>query len=548
MEKNILIGGEAGQGSAVTSRFIAKVFCRLGYYVFNYRDYPSLIRGGHNFNILRVSDKPILSHNEKCDIILALDQKTIDLHQKDLDKKGFIFADKSLKSKKLFLLDMAPILKKLGGPKILENDILIGSFFKYFGVDKKFVVEEASKEFKGKEDLIIRAIDEGYNLVETKEILRPQKSGKYFISGAEGVGMGALAAGIDVYFAYPMTPATSLLNFLGKKQQTNNILVAQPENEIAVANAAISASFGGARSMVGSSGGGFALMTEAMSLAGMSEMPLVVYMAQRTAPSTGGPTYTGQSDLKFVLNCGHGEFPRVVIAPGDPQEAITRTQEAFYLSSKYNTLAFIMSDKHLAESDYSFKNLNKSPISNQRFILKNPPADYKSYKITANGVSPRVLPGQGPVVRGTSYEHNEHGNTIEDAVGIVKMNDKRLKKIKYLTQEVQKLNPATVYGKGTNLIISWGSTKGAIIDALPEIKGYRFLQISYIKPFPKELVKKEIKKSKKVILVENNATGLLGEVITEETGYAIENKILKYDGRPFTPEFLVEKLTNIKKK
>lgn len=548
MEKNILIGGEAGQGSAVTSRFIAKVFCRLGYYVFNYRDYPSLIRGGHNFNIIRVSDKPILSHNEKCDIILALDQKTIDLHQKDLDKKGFIFADKTLKSKKLFPLDMGPILTKLGGPKILENDILIGAFFKYFGVDKKFVFEEASKEFEAKAELIIRAIEEGYNLVETKEKLKPQKTGKYFISGAEGIGIGALAAGIDVYFAYPMTPATSLLNFFAKKQQAHNILVSQMDDEITVANAAISASFGGARSMVGSSGGGFALMTEAMSMAGMSEMPLVVYMAQRGAPSTGIPTYTEQGDLKFILSCGQGEFARVVVAPGDPQEAITRTQEAFYLSSKYNTLAFVMSDKHLAESDYSFEKLKQSSISNQRFILQNPPAEYKSYKITVNGVSPRALPGQGPVVRGTSYEHNEYGNTVEDAENIVKMNDKRLKKIKYLEREVQKLKPATVYGKGANLIIGWGSTKGAIIDALSELKGFRFLQISYIRPFPKDLVKKEIKKSKKVILVENNAIGLLGEVIAEETGLFIENKILKYDGRPFTPEILLNKIKNSKKK
>jgi len=548
MEKVVLIGGEAGQGSAVTSRFIAKVFCRFGYYVFNYRDYPSLIRGGHNFNVLRISDKPVYSHKEKYDVILALDQKTIDLHQKNLNKNGFIFADKTLKSKKIIPLDMGPILKKIGGPKILENDILIGGFFKYFGVDKKFVVEEAGKEFKGKADLIIRAIDEGYNLIEGKEKIKLQKPGKYFISGAEGVGIGALAANIDVYFAYPMTPATSLLNFFAKKQQTNNILVSQLDDEITVANAAISASFGGARSMVGSSGGGFALMTEAMSLAGMSEMPLVVYLAQRMAPSTGVPTYTGQGDLKLAINCGHGEFSKIIIAPGDPQEAIERTQEAFYLSSKYNTLSLIMSDKHLAESDYAFSDLKKSAISSRRFIIKNPPVNYKSYKITANGVSPRALPGQGPVVRTTSYEHNEYGYTVEDAKSIVKMSDKRLKKEKYIEKEIKKLNPATVYGRGKNLIISWGSTKGAIIDALSDLKGYRFLQISYIRPFPKEIVKKEIKKSKKIILVENDATGLLGDIITEQTSCAIGNKILKYDGRPFTPDFLIEKIKKPTKK
>ncbi len=424
----------------------------------------------------------------------------------------------------------------------LENDILIGAFFKYFGVDLDFLIKQAKKEFGENSDAIVMAIKEGYELVKAKEKIKKQETENYFISGAEGVGLGALAGGIDVYFAYPMTPATSLMNFLAKKQQSANIMVAQLENEIAVANSAVSASFGGARSMVGTSGGGFALMTEAMSLAGISEMPLVVYLAQRTAPATGVPTYTEQGDLKFALNGGHGEFIRIVAAPGDPQEAITRTQEAFYLSSKYNVLSFVLSDKHLAESDYSFKALKKSSVSNKRHLLDDPKSNYKSYKITANGVSPRVIPGQGTVARATSYEHNEYGFTVEDAQSVEKMKNKRKKKEQPILKEVLKLNPTSVYGKGENLIISWGSTKGAIIDALPELKGYRFLQISYINPFPSEIVKKEIKKSKRVVLAENNSTGLLGDVISEKTGCIIEEKILKYDGRPFTPDFLIREL------
>jgi 2-oxoglutarate ferredoxin oxidoreductase subunit alpha len=308
IKKTILIGGSAGQGSAVTSRFLAKIFCKLGYYVFNYRDYPSLIRGGHNFNVLKISDKPVFSHSEKYDIILALDQKTIDLHQKNLNAGGFVLADKKLKAKKQLSLDMEPLLEKIGGPKILENDILIGAFFKYFGIDSDFLTEQAKKEFGEKSDTLIKAIKEGHKLIVEKEKLKKRGTENYFISGAEGIGLGALAGGLDVYFAYPMTPATSLMNFLAKKQQSDNIMVVQLENEIAVANSAVSSSFGGARSMVGTSGGGFALMTEAISLAGMSEMPLVVYLAQRTAPATGVPTYTEQGDLKFVLNSGHGEF------------------------------------------------------------------------------------------------------------------------------------------------------------------------------------------------------------------------------------------------
>lgn len=543
MEKVILIGGKAGQGLALTSYFIGKIFCSLGYYVFNYRDYPSLIRGGHNFNVLRISDKPVYSHENKYDIILALDQKTVDLHQRNLDKNGFILGDKNLRAKKLYPVDLKSILNKLKAPTILEADILIGYLFRYFGIDKKILFKATEKEFKKKAGLIKQAITEGYNLAQKKETLRKRGSQKYFISGNEAIGIGAFAAGIDIYIAYPMTPATPVLHFLAKRQLEHNILVLQLENEIGIANAAVGTSFAGAKVMVGTSGGGFALMTEALSLAGMSELPLVVYLAQRTAPASGVPTYTAQGDLKFALNSGHGEFPRIVVAPGDPQEAIIRTQEAFYLASKYRTLAILLGDKHLGESNYSFDEIKKSPVNNQRFILKTPPKDYKNYKITKTGVSLRAVPGQGPFVRATSYEHNEHGNTIEDPDWIVKMNDKRLKKIRYLAQDIKKFNPVTVYGRGKNLIIGWGSTKGAIIDALPELNNFRFLQISYLSPFPKEKVTKEIKKSQKVILIENNATGLLGDVITEQTGLILKDKVLKYDARPFTPEVIIKKIT-----
>ncbi|MBI2038648.1 MAG: hypothetical protein HYT19_01870, partial [Candidatus Nealsonbacteria bacterium] len=231
--------------------------------------------------------------------------------------------------------------------------------------------------------------------------------------------------------------------------------------------------------------------------------------------------------------------PRLVVAPGDPQEAILRTQEAFYLSAKYRLPAIILGDKHLSESGYSFDILKESSLANPRFILGKIPLDYKSYKITKNGISPRLVPGQGPVVRANSYEHNEMGNTVESPEWIIKMNDKRIRKQAELGKEIKKLNPISVYGKGNNLIVSWGSTKGAIIDALPKLKNFRFLQISYLKPFPKEEVLKEIKKSPKVILAENNSTGLLGDIIAEQTGFIIKNKILKYDARPFTAEYII---------
>jgi len=544
MKKTILIGGVAGQGSAVTSRFIGKIFCRLGYFVFNYRDYPSLIRGGHNFNILEISDTPVYSQGEKYDIILALDQKTIDLHKDGLKEEGFILGSDKLNSDKLNPIDIGGILKKLGGPQILENDVFIGFLFKYFGIDKDFLLQEAKNEFGNNFEKIQKAIEEGYGISTETEKLEKNGEGNYFISGNEAISIGALSAGIDIYFAYPMTPATGVLHYLAKKEKEYSIIVSQLENEIAVANAALGASFTGAKVMVGSSGGGFALMTEAISLSGISELPLVVYLSQRTGPATGVPTYTSQGDLKFAVNAGHGEFSKIVIAPGDPQESILRTEESFYLATKYRIPVILLGDKHLGELDYSFKELNNSNVSKERFIIDNPSQDYKTYQMTDNGVSPVAVPGQGPVVKATSYEHDEYGNTIEDAEATIKMNDKRMRKVDGIEKEVNNLNPATVYGKGKNLIIGWGSTKGAIVDALKKIEDFRFLQISYIVPFPKEILKQEVENSDRVILIENNMTGLLGGIIREQTGIDIKERILKYDGRPFTAEYIIKKINN----
>jgi 2-oxoglutarate ferredoxin oxidoreductase subunit alpha len=541
MKKTILIGGVAGQGSAVTSRLIGKIFCRLGCFVFNYRDYPSLIRGGHNFNILEVSDKPVYSQGEKYDIIIALDQKTVDLHQKNLKEDGFVLASSRLQAEKIKAIDTKPILEELEGSQYLENDILIGWMFKYFGVDKEFLFEQIREAFGQNSEKIERAVEKGYLLAEEKEKLE-KKEGNYFISGNDGISIGAINAGLDVYLAYPMTPATAVLHYLAKKEKEYNIEVSQLENEIAVVNAALGASFAGARAMVGTSGGGFALMTEAISLSGISELPLVVYLSQRMGPATGVPTYNSQGDLKFAVNAGHGEFPKIVVAPGDSQEAISRTEEAFYLTAKYRTPVILIGDKHLGESDYTFKELKSSSVSKDRFLLKNLPEDYKTYEITDSGVSLAAVPGQGPVVRATSYEHDEYGYTIEDAETTVAMNKKRMRKAEQIEREVSRLKPIAVYGDGKSLIIGWGSTKGAIIDALPELDGFRFLQISYITPFPRDIVKKEIEKSDKVILIENSVTGLLGDIITEQTGLSVSKKVLKYDGRPFTADYIIREL------
>ena len=544
MERQILIGGEAGQGIAKAAEILGKAFVREGFYVFNYRDYPSLIRGGHNFNVLRISDEPIMSHEfEGHDIVIALNDDTIVKHAAEMKENAVIFAPNRVNAEKKISVDTEAIIKELKVPRIMENTILIAAAWKRFGMPFETLEKTIREELKGNE-AAVEAARRGYDAVDAGHAIdiKPEKKPRYFISGSQAVALGAIASGIDLYIAYPMTPATPVLHYLAALQTKYDYQVIQLENEIAVANAALGASYAGAMTMIGTSGGGFALMGEAMSMQGMSEVPLVAYLAMRNAPSTGIPTYTGQGDLKMAVNIGHGEYPKVVVAPGDPKEAFERTLEAFYLAYKYRVLSIIVSDKHLAESTYTIDGFSPR-VKPERFIIENVPSDYKSYEITETGVSPRAVPGQADVpVRATSYEHDEYGYTTEEGEWAIKMNDKRFRKVKYISEEIERLEPVSVYGSGDKVIVSWGSTKGAILDAIKQLDGWKFVQVSYIEPFPVDPFLDAIKDAERIVLVENDVTGLLGDIIAEKTGMIIEEKILKYDARPFTPEYIIRRL------
>lgn len=495
---SILIGGQAGQGINKVSKIISSIVAKRGYYTFNYRDYPSLIRGGHNFNILTISDKRVNSYTHKIDFILALDVDTMKLHQYKLNYDCTILNFQS------FI-----------GLGRNTNIALAGALVKLLGIDRTELLKEIKKEFGTKEALSAaeRGFDSQGELV--KYHLKKLKNRINILDGSEGVAIGAVNSGLNIYFAYPMTPATPVMNYLARK-----VLVIQPESEIAVVNAALGASFAGAKVMVGTSGGGFDLMTEALSLQGVSEIPLVVYLASRPGPSTGVPTYSAQSDLNIALRAGHGEFPRVVIAPGDPIECIEKTNEAFYLSEKFKCLSIILSDKHLAEGEYGTDSKPNRPI-----------------KFSIN----RKVPGE-TLIRATSYEHDKNGHTTEDPVLIKKNNEARLLKYRKIKREVKKFEMIKIHGKrnSRNLVIGFGSTKGVILDAIKELD-YKFLQVLYLMPMSSR-IKDEIKKAKKVVLVESNLTGQLGRLIREKTGIQIENRILKYNSRPFLADELKKEL------
>ncbi|MFH1802294.1 MAG: 2-oxoacid:acceptor oxidoreductase family protein [archaeon] len=494
MRLNIVIGGRAGQGINLVSGIVSNVLAQQGYYTFNYRDYPSIIRGGHNFNILSVSDEQIESHESKIDGIVAMDDLTLKIHKKELKKDGFAIApDKYVE----FGINL--------------NVALAGALIKILGIEKSVLEEKVKQTIKKNPEESLKAANFGFDSVEKKFSLTKLKHKLTIQSGSEAIAQGAINSHIDAYIAYPMTPATPVLHILSSKQEKYGHIVFQPEGEIAVANMALASSFAGARTMIGSSGGGFDLMTEALSLQGISEIPLVVYLSSRVGPGTGIPTYTMQGDLDIALRAGHGEFPRIVIAPGTPQEATEKTNECFYFSEKFGALSILLSDKHLGESEFSFIDQTKKPL---KIEIK------------------RKVPGE-TIVKATSYEHDDFGNTTESAELAIKKADIRLKKYDEIKKACNKFEMIKVHGKkdSKNLIIGWGSTAGAIKDAIKGLDA-KFLQVIYMKPLSDE-IKKEIEKAKKIILVENNLTGQLGRLLREKTGISIKKRILKYDGRPF---------------
>jgi 2-oxoglutarate ferredoxin oxidoreductase subunit alpha len=516
MRFNILIGGKAGQGINELATILARTLGKIGFYVFNYRDYGSLITGGHNFNVVCVSDKKTGSYDENIDLVLALDNNTLDIHKKKFnDKTIFVLNFETNQKNSVYLM---------ADKDKTENMAFATAVFKILGLDKKFLIDEVKARFAGKSLLAkdLQVIDYFY----AKEFgfnikLNHENSSKIVLNGAEAVSQGTIASDINVYLAYPMTPSTTLLNYLAKSQD-EKFFVFSPEDEIAVANAGLGASFAGARTMIGTSGGGFDLMTEAMSMQSMTEIPLVVYLAQRAGPSTGVPTYTSQQDMLVSLFGGHGEGSRVVIAPGNAKECIEKTNEAFYLAEKFGVLSIILSDKHIAESDFSFHDFKFKPLS----IPKR-----------------KSMPGiAGEKFRRSSYEHDKEGNNTENIDDINESFKKRAEKDKALEKETKKFETYKVYGKGKNLIIGFGSTKGAILDSLDELDA-RFLQILYLSPFPKEITS-FIKSSKNVFILESNATGQLAKLIAMNTGFVVDekNKILKCDGRPFIPEQIIKEI------
>jgi len=549
------IGGQAGDGLMRAAELTGRMFNRLGLHAFVFNDYGSLIRGGHNFCKIRASSRQVWLHRGSVELIAAVNQDTIAKHENELTEDGRILYDSDVAKyegpHRALPIPLTTMVKQAGGISIMRNSAMIGAIACLYGIAQGLVSEILNQAYGDKATKNIELAKTGYEYAEKnfEQILKVEAIGRNptpFISGAEAVALGAVKAGMKLYVTYPMTPSTAILNYVGPNQDELGIVLVHPENEIGVANMALGAAYAGVRTMVGTAGGGFALMQEAFSMAGQSEIPVVFAVGQRVAPAVGAPTYTAQADLKFVLNAGHGEFPRIVVAPGDPEEAFVKAGEAMNLAWKYQSPAIVLVDKHLLES-YMSIGIDESKVwVEPAKVAEGQEEEYKRYRFTDSGVSPIAFPGKaGAIIKVTSYEHNEYGYAEETPDGIEKMQKKRLLKMSSIIQDLKGRETVKIHGTpaAENLVVAWGSTKGAILETMALVnKPLKFLQILYLSPFPEWEVSRHLRAAKNVVLVEGNLTGQLGSLITEHTGFHIKNTVLKNDGRPFDPVLLAGKL------
>jgi 2-oxoglutarate ferredoxin oxidoreductase subunit alpha len=551
----VLIGGEAGQGLVTIGEILTKSVARSGYSVVVTQSYQSRIRGGHNSFAIRMGADEVIAPQEAVDILVPLDKDTVRIHREELSPWGLIIMDEAL--------DIADdqgikVPFKQWAPDKFLNIAALGVVSYLIGLDEELVSQTMNKFFDKMDQETVKenrlVLEKAFRWTADQP-LSFQKlprvshaSDRLVMNGNEAIALGALSAGLKFYSFYPMTPATSIAVNLAGKSEKMGIIVEQAEDEIAAINMAIGASFTGAPSMVGTSGGGFALMTEGVSLAAMTETPIVIVVSQRPAPATGLPTRTEQSDMELVLHSGHGEFPRAIFAPGTVEECFYLTRKAFELAERYQGPIFILTDQFFADSYRAidpFDIEDMSPV-NPSYALTSSSSPYRRYAFTDSGISQRMLPGISKhLVVADSDEHSEDGHITEDLTVRQRMVEKRLKKGEGIKAEVL---PPQLQGdeKPDMVLVSWGSSKGAVLEAASQMRsnGKRIatLHFTQVWPLVSEQFSEHLQKTRELVCIEGNATGQLARLIRRETGVLIAKQVLRYDGLPITPEYILRKL------
>lgn len=571
---NLKITGPAGAGIMTSSKIVARVLQKLGYQIFNYYEYPSLIKGGQQTGQVYAAEQAFCQ-KRALDLLITLDPTSLPLYQGELTPNTIIvgefadqpatFTDYQGVKASFYNFPLEQLAVQASGSKISINAVATGAAFYLAGVEfKQEIIQTVlNQEFADKPAEVIAKIlatfVAGYQVAQatgSKEVKFNQaQTQTLLMTGSEAIGLGALAGGIQYYSAYPMTPASGLLHFLAEQQNNYPLVVKHVEDEIAAINQAIGAAYAGVRAMTGSAGGGFALMVEALSLIGVAEVPLAILVAQRGAPGTGLPTWTSQADLEFVLTAGHGDFVRVVLTPGTVEEHFQAGKLALELAERYQIPVLILSDKLILESHQTMP-MPATQYTVERYSMAGaaelkPDNSYRRYRVTDNGISPRSIPGQDFGLGITnSYEHDEFGFATELAEPIIAQVNKRQKKMSALSKEVPQpvlLGPA----QAQFTMVGWGSTVNVFKQLLAWLEldqpGQTLVNMIHLPcmwPFPTEQFQQLASQAKHLVMVEANVTGQGAKLIRQETGIDIKDKILRYDGRPFYAEDLLIWLKN----
>ncbi len=571
-ELTIWVGGAAGDGIAAAGESFAKACSRSGYHVFAHNSYQSVIRGGHVCMHIRIGQHKVYTQGDTCDYLVALNQDTFQRYAKRVTPGGAVFynSDKFKASPEQAGQDVQliglPVMELIGN-QLMQNTALMGAVMQALGLNPDQIRELIKERFSKKGEAVIKvnmdAFDKGIEFAKTKAkpgVIRigPGDGKRRPLAGGNPMaGFGALAAGCRFYSAYPMTPASSLLHWLVKYAAKTGLLVKQCEDEIASMNMAIGAGHVGVRAMTGTAGGGFALMTEAIGMAAMTETPVVIVEVMRGGPSTGLPTKTEQGDLFQLLGASQGDFPKVILAPRTIPESFDITVEAFNLAEQFQVPVMITSDLYLAERLETFDgvNLNKVPIDRGQAALTKVGNGYRRFQVTDSGVSPRVLPGTpGAIYTAASDEHDEDGIVISDVFSNPHIRSKMMHKRMRKMEGILKALPApTLDGpQDADLtLVGFGSAYQVMLEARDALnkEGFKVnvLCLRNIWPFQSDLVSALLNKAKLTMCVEANYVGQIAKLIRMETGITLQHHLRKIDGEPFEPKQVIDQARMILK-
>jgi 2-oxoglutarate ferredoxin oxidoreductase subunit alpha len=573
----IRIGGEAGMGLESSGAGFAKALTRGGLYVFGLPDYYSRIRGGHNFYSLRIARQPLHSHAEPVHLLLALDGETIRRHVDAIvegggvvyDEKDELPDDLRRPGVGFFPVPLTKLAQEKGGRDIMRNTLALGVAAGLLGFDAAYMESIIHDNFGRKGQAVVdanlRVVQAGVQAAgpfladfHFRMEAVPDAPPRMIINGNDAFALGALAGGCRFVSAYPMTPGSPVLHWFAAHEKKYGVVIKHTEDEIAAINMAIGAAYVGARALVPTSGGGFSLMVEALGLAGITETPVVIYEAQRPGPATGMPTRTEQGDLQFLLHASQGEFPRFLLTPGTVAESFRVGWQVFNMAERYQTPALVLSDHYLAVTyqtlDVDALNFDAVHIDRGALLtdedLDSLQEPYRRFRVTESGVSPRAVPGHPNAVWvTTANEHDEYGAISEDPQNRTTQVDKRMRKMQGMAREVE---GPTWYGpqRAETTFICWGSTYGPLREAVdrlnadtrhPEAQPGRanMLHFSAIHPFPVGATEAALGRAKRTIMVEQNATGQMEALLRTHTGRSVDGAIHKYDGRAFSPEYIL---------